>query len=190
MHERAGARLGVTLRAYREGSPAVEIGFAIARTRLGLLLVAATARGVCQVAFGDTREELLAALRGEYPLATLVENGGRAREWSEAVRRFAGGLAADARAPVDIRATAFQRRVWDYLMTIPRGETRAYAEVAAALGQPSAARAVARACAANPVALVIPCHRVVRGDGSLAGYRWGVERKKELLEAERRGALK
>ncbi len=185
LHERAAKRLGVTLRAYRDGSPAEEIGCAIVPTRLGLLLVAGTSRGVCQVALGDRRDALLDSLRDEYPKAEIVKNSAQAKAWAEAVRQVADGLTGAANVPLDIRATAFQRRVWNFLMSIPRGETRTYSEVACAMGHPRASRAVARACATNPVALVIPCHRVIRGDGSLAGYRWGIDRKKKLLDAEK-----
>jgi AraC family transcriptional regulator of adaptative response/methylated-DNA-[protein]-cysteine methyltransferase len=185
LHERAAKRLGVTLRAYRDGSPAEEIGYAILSTRLGSLLVAGTSRGVCQVALGDRRDALVDALRAEYPRAKIIKDSARAKHWAEAVRQAADGLTGAANVPLDIRATAFQRRVWDFLMTIPRGETRTYSEVAGALGRPTASRAVARACATNPVALVVPCHRVIRGDGSLAGYRWGIDQKKKLLDAEK-----
>jgi AraC family transcriptional regulator of adaptative response/methylated-DNA-[protein]-cysteine methyltransferase len=185
LHERAAKRLGVTLRAYRDGSPAEEIGCAIVPTRLGLLLVAGTSRGVCQVALGDRRDALFDSLRAEYPKAKIVKNSAQAKAWATAVRQVADSLWGAANVPLDIQATVFQRRVWNYLMSIPRGETRTYTEVACAVGHPRASRAVARACATNPVALVVPCHRVIRGDGSLAGYRWGIDRKKKLLDAEK-----
>ena len=185
LHERAAKRLGVTLRAYRSGSPAEQISYAIVPTRLGLLLVAGSSQGVCQVALGDRRGALVDSLRDEYPKAEIVKDSTRVKDWAEAVRQVADGLTGAANVPLDIRATAFQRRVWNFLMTIPRGETRTYSEVACALGLPTASRAVARACATNPVALLVPCHRVIRGDGSLAGYRWGIDRKQSLLDAEK-----
>lgn len=187
VYDQSRARLGMTPGAYQRGGRGARIHFTTLPTALGEVLVAATERGVCSVALGDDAEALEAALRHEYPAATVERHDDELRGWAgTVVARMAGH--ETERLPLDVRGTTFQWRVWEALQRIPRGSTRTYAEIARELGQPSAARAVARACAANPVALVIPCHRVVRGDGGLAGYRWGVERKRELLEEEKRGA--
>src|SRR5204862_518357 len=146
----------------------------------------AAARGVCRVMLGDSAAKLEADLRGECDAAHVREDqSGKLEGYVEAILSYLDGTEPHLDLPLDIRATAFQRRVWQELRQIPFGETRTYAEVAKAIGQPQATRAVARACATNPTALVIPCHRVVRGDGELGGYRWGAERKKALLEKER-----
>ena len=189
VYERVDDRLGMTPGQYRAGGRGVAVTWASAATDLGPLLVAATDRGVCFVQRGGTRAEQLAALAREYPRATLAELADPAppafTAWMEALRRHLAGVEPHLDLPLDVRATAFQLRVWAFLQSIPWGETRRYAEVAAAIGRPGAARAVARACASNPVALAVPCHRVLRGDGGLAGYRWGVERKRRLLARER-----
>jgi len=187
LYERTGAQLGMTPTAYRAGGRGTRIRYAVAESPLGPLLVAATDQGVCSIRFGDNREDLVAAFREEYCQAGVVEDAGEVGEWVERVLRYLVGEYRDLNLPLDIQATAFQRRVWEYLRTIPYGDTRSYAEVAAALERPRAARAVARACASNPVALVIPCHRVVRGTGEPGGYRWGASRKQELLRQERSG---
>jgi AraC family transcriptional regulator, regulatory protein of adaptative response / methylated-DNA-[protein]-cysteine methyltransferase len=162
----------------------VAIRFTTVATVLGAVIVGSTERGLCFVALGDDPRVLEAELRGEYPAADVTRDDDELRSWAGAVvARLAGDEAE--RLPLDAPGTEFQQRVWEALQRIPRGETRTYAQVAEALGQPTAARAVARACATNQVSLVIPCHRVVRGDGGLGGYRWGVERKRELLAAER-----
>lgn len=188
VYEQADARLGMTPATYRKGGQGVSIRYATAASSLGRLLVAVTGRGVCAVTLGDTDETLEAALRREYPGAAIEKAepgepglGG----WIDAVVRCLEGAEPCLQLPLDVRATAFQQRVWKALQEIPYGETRSYGEVAAALGRPEAARAVARACAGNPVALAVPCHRVVRADGEPGGYRWGAERKKRLLERER-----
>ncbi|HKY21220.1 MAG TPA: methylated-DNA--[protein]-cysteine S-methyltransferase [Vicinamibacterales bacterium] len=184
LYERADAALGMTPATYRKGAPGVEIDFTIAESPLGRLLLAATARGVCRVMIGDKDAALERDLRQEYPHATVRRND---RILSAQVRALLGhlqGRAPHVELPLDIRATAFQRRVWAQLQTIPYGETRTYREVAAAIGKPTATRAVARACATNPVALLIPCHRVIRTDGSMGGYRWGIPRKETLLKQE------
>ena len=186
LYERAGTALGMTPATYRKGAPGVEVDFAIADSPLGRLLLAATARGVCRVMIGDSDRELENDLRSEYPKATVRRND---RILSAQVRSLLGhlrGMSPHVELPLDVRATAFQWRVWRHLQAIPYGETRTYAEVAAAIGKPTATRAVARACATNPVALLIPCHRVVGTDGSLRGYRWGVVRKEKLIAQERR----
>ncbi|MBI3210846.1 MAG: methylated-DNA--[protein]-cysteine S-methyltransferase [Candidatus Solibacter usitatus] len=171
--------LGMTPTQYQKGGEGQQIRYATFASRFGPVLVAATARGVCAVRFGA---DALKELRAEFPKAALEEG---LREWIDSVRAFIEGISATIDVPLDIRATDFQLRVWDYLRTIPRGETRSYAGVAAGIGQPTASRAVANACAANPVAMLIPCHRVVRGDGEPGGYRWGNGRKRRILEEER-----
>lgn len=188
LYERVSERMGMTPASYRRGGRGMSIIYTTAGCDLGRLLVAATERGVCSVRFGDTDMELEAELAAEYPAAELRRDGGRLDDFVGALLRHLGGSVAALELPLDVRATTFQSRVWEELRRIPYGETRSYAEVARSLGRPTATRAVARACAANPVALVNPCHRVVRGDGGLSGYRWGVGRKRALLARERGGA--
>lgn len=166
----------------------MHIEYSIVNSPLGRLLVAATERGVCAVSLGDSDVHLEAALRAEYPAADLHKDGATLKPWAETLVSYLRGQTPHLALPLDIQATAFQRKVWDALRAIPYGTTRSYGEIARALGRPSAARAVARACATNPVSLVIPCHRVVREDGALGGYRWGMERKRALLTQERRAA--
>jgi AraC family transcriptional regulator of adaptative response/methylated-DNA-[protein]-cysteine methyltransferase len=188
LYERVSERLGMTPARYRRGGKGMSISYTIVDCDLGRLLVAATGRGVCSVQFGDTEGELEAALADEYPAADLCRDPARLDDFVKALLGQLEGQESSLELPLDVRATAFQSRVWEELRRIPYGETRSYAEVAREMGQPSAVRAVARACATNPVALVTPCHRVVRGDGSLSGYRWGVGRKRSLLAREREGA--
>jgi AraC family transcriptional regulator of adaptative response/methylated-DNA-[protein]-cysteine methyltransferase len=181
---RSGA-LGMTPAAYRRGGAGIGIRYTIVRSVLGQLLVAATDRGVCSVALGDTAEELEKGLTREFPSAELGRDDATLGPWAQAIVHQVEG-AADARAvPVDLHGTAFQIQVWNALREIPLGETRTYAAVAAAIGRPSAARAVARACATNRVAVIVPCHRVIPASGAPGGYRWGADRKRELLETER-----
>jgi AraC family transcriptional regulator of adaptative response/methylated-DNA-[protein]-cysteine methyltransferase len=151
------------------------------------MLIAATDRGVCSIQFARSDGELIEGLKREFPFAVRKPDDDGLQSWIAALLAKMTARESNAALPLDIRATAFQRRVWTCLQSIPFGATRSYSQVAKAIGQPSASRAVARACAANPVAVAIPCHRVVREDGSISGYRWGVERKKTLLELERRG---
>src|SRR5881296_275127 len=185
VYERTHEQLGMTPATYARGGAGVEIVFVTVSTALGRLLVAATDRGVCRVMLGDDAAKLEADLRAEFDAAHVrEEKGGKLEGYVAAILSYLEGTEPHLDLPLDIRATAFQRRVWQELKQIPFGETRTYAEVAKAIGQPQATRAVARACATNPTALVIPCHRVVRGDGALGGYRWGAERKKALLEKE------
>jgi AraC family transcriptional regulator of adaptative response/methylated-DNA-[protein]-cysteine methyltransferase len=182
-YDHSRTRLGMTPGAYQRGGRGVNIRFTTVDTALGAVLVAATERGLCSVTLGEDAATLEAALRREYPAAQVERRDDELRGWAGAViARLAGDEAE--RVPLDVHGTAFQRRVWEALQRIPRGTTRSYAEIARELGQPSAARAVARACASNRLAVVIPCHRVVRGDGGLGGYRWGLERKRELLDGE------
>lgn len=190
LYEASDAQLGMTPATYRRGGRGMEIRYALLPCPLGRLLVAATSRGVCAVELGDDDEALAAALAAEYPAARIERGDGEFAAWIAAI---AGYLAGDRPAgrrgaidlPLDLQATAFELRVWEALRKIPYGETRTYGEVAAALGAPRAARAVARACARNPAALITPCHRVVRAGGAPGGYRWGEERKRALLEMER-----
>ena len=188
LYEKASERLGMTPATYRRKGKGMNIDYAIADSRLGRLLVAATERGVCSVQLGDADEELEAALRAEYPAANVTRDETRLGDAVEGLLSHLEGSQPDLRLPLDLQATAFQLRVWEELRRIPYGSTRSYAEVAEAIGRPTAARAVARACATNPVALVTPCHRVVRSGGGAGGYRWGVARKERLLEQERGGA--
>jgi AraC family transcriptional regulator of adaptative response/methylated-DNA-[protein]-cysteine methyltransferase len=185
LYEKAGAQLGMTPGEYRKGGAQAIIRYSTTACDLGRVLLAATERGVCAVALGETDLELERFLRTEFPAAKLSrDEAGLAGSLEKLLQQLAGGPHLDL--PLDVRATAFQRRVWEELRRIPRGETRTYQQVAEAIGAPTAARAVARACATNPASLVIPCHRVVGTDGSLRGYRWGVKRKKKLLEDERK----
>ena len=182
LYEGAGSKLGMTPAAYRKRGSGMQIRYSIGESPAGKLLVAVTERGLCSVQFGDSEHELKARLREEFAAAELSEQD--PSEALGALLRHLNGSPLTDKLPLDIRATAFQRRVWEHLQSIPYGQTKSYSEVAKAIGQPKATRAVARACASNPVALAIPCHRVVHNDGSLGGYRWGIARKKALLERE------
>ncbi len=184
VYERSGALLGMTPAAYGKGGQGMAIGYAIVDSPVGRLLIAGTERGICAVQFGSSTPALLAALRGEYPAAQLHEAGPEFGRTLQLVLRRLEGKEPSADLPLDLQATAFQWKVWRTLQAIPRGETRSYRQVASAIGHPAAVRAVAAACASNPVAIVVPCHRVVRSDGGLGGYRWGIERKKALLARE------
>jgi len=190
VYERVDTRLGMTPREYRSGGKGVTISCGSAKSPLGTLMVGATDRGVCFVQFGESHDALLAAIRAEYPSAIVIEMRKPYPAQFDAWMTSLSDHLADARQspdiPMDVRATAFQLKVWRYLQSIPPGDVRTYAEVARGIGRPSAARAVGRACASNPVALVVPCHRVIRGDGALGGYRWGLDRKRVLLDRERR----
>mgnify|MGYP002780645669 CR=1 FL=1 len=189
VYEHGAARLGMAPLAYRRGGEGMEIRWSISETALGLALVAVTARGVCAVLLGDDADALEVALRAEFPRAQFERvDAGRDDFLAPRVRAVADALASrSGSVPVELVGTAFQRRVWEALMRIPPGQTRSYAELAQSLGMPRSARAVARACAGNRVAVLVPCHRVIRGDGSLGGYRWGLPRKQALLEAESTG---
>ena len=184
VYETADDALGMTPGAYRRRGVGVTVHYTVVPVSLGLLLVAVTERGICGVSLGDSEDSLVAALRAELPAAELVRTtDARDRLVDSVVAHVEGQSSADE-LPLDVRATAFQWQVWRALQRIPEGATRTYQEIARELGQPSAARAVARACASNRVAILIPCHRVVRGDGGLGGYRWGVARKAALLARE------
>ncbi len=186
LYERASAQLGMTPSRYRKQGSGVTIRYAVAGTPVGRLLLAATERGVCSIQFGESDAELESALRAEYPQAEIVRDDKKLTRWVRTVRNRIRGENGGA-LPLDIQATAFQRMVWEQLQAIPAGATRSYSEIAKRIGQPRAARAVARACATNPVAVAIPCHRVVREGGGLGGYRWGIERKEKLLALEKKG---
>jgi AraC family transcriptional regulator, regulatory protein of adaptative response / methylated-DNA-[protein]-cysteine methyltransferase len=185
IYEKAPAHLGMTPDTYRRGGAGMQIVFTIVDSPLGRLLVGATQRGVSAVYLGEEDDRLRKALRLEYPRADLREERGALRNWVAALLDHLRGTVPDLELPLDIQATAFQRRVWEELRRIPFGTTRTYTQIARAIHRPAAVRAVARACATNPVSIVVPCHRVIRRDGSLAGYRWGLQRKKTLLENER-----
>lgn len=185
VYEQAGAKLGMTPAAYRRGGDGVRIRFAVVPSPLGKLLIAATPDGVCTVNLGDDEAQLERRLRAEFPRARVErDEDGSLAALADRVLAHLRGDGPSHDLPLDVRGTAFQQRVWRALLAIPYGETRSYAEVAASIGRPSATRAVARACATNPVAVVIPCHRVVRSDGGLGGYAGGIERKVKLLEIE------
>jgi len=184
VYEKTNTHLGMTPASYRKGAPGMQIGYTVAKSSVGKVLVAETPRGVSAVYLGDSQEALVAALRKEYPRADIAHaEPSNDRGLQEILRRVEGD-APSLDLPLDVQATAFQRRVWQELQKIPRGATRTYLQVARAMGKPKSVRAVARACATNPVSIVVPCHRVIRTDGQLAGYRWGLQRKEKLLERE------
>jgi AraC family transcriptional regulator of adaptative response/methylated-DNA-[protein]-cysteine methyltransferase len=185
LYERASAQLGMTPARYRRGGHGSRLGYTVVESPIGQMLVAATEKGVCCIRFADSAAGLEDDLKAEYREAELRRDDETLGPWVEELLRHLRGEQQQIRLPLDVRATAFQRRVWEYLQAMLYGSTATYGEIAQALGQPTAARAVARACATNPVAVAIPCHRVVRGDGHLGGYRWGLKRKKALLELER-----
>lgn len=184
LYEKAGEALGMTPATYKKGGKDMKIDYTIVDSRLGKLMVAATERGICSVSFGDDEAGLVDELEKEFFAATIENNDSMLKEAVTAILKSLDGEKTILSLPLDLRASAFQLRVWSELRKIPRGETRSYGQIAAKLGNPNAVRAVARACATNPVALVNPCHRVIAADGKLSGYRWGIERKKQLLEAE------
>ncbi len=189
IYEKAASSLGMTPAQYRRAGKGVCISHASFPTPLGLMMIGATDRGICFVGFGDSQAELLRRLSDEYRKARIEPM----REplhadflgWVDAISRHLAGEAERPDLPLDVAATAFQLRVWRYLQTIPSGDVASYGEVAKAIGAPRAARAVAQACARNPAAVLIPCHRVIRGSGELGGYRWGIARKRGLIESER-----
>jgi AraC family transcriptional regulator of adaptative response/methylated-DNA-[protein]-cysteine methyltransferase len=186
-YERAAPRLGMQPRAYQRGGAGMSIRYAIVDSPLGRLLVAATSLGVCAVAMGESDRLLERGLAQEYPSASITEDAGGLSGWTRAVLAHIAGRRPRLDLPLDVQATSFQWQVWNALTAIPYGETRTYAEVAAAIGRPRAVRAVARACASNRVALAIPCHRVIPSGGGFGGYRWGVGRKKAILSKEGAG---
>jgi AraC family transcriptional regulator, regulatory protein of adaptative response / methylated-DNA-[protein]-cysteine methyltransferase len=184
-YEAAPAGLGMTPGARRRGGGGQTIRFAMVETPIGWALVAATERGICMTALGEDRENLLAALRQRFPAAEVIADEAGLKDWADRIVHFITAPERNLDLPLDIQGTAFQARVWRALQKIPFGRTASYSEIAAALGQPKAVRAVAQACAANKLALLVPCHRVIRSDGDLGGYHWGLERKRALLASER-----
>jgi len=182
IYEKTNAQLGMTPASYRKGGAGMKIGFTVAASSLGKLLVAGTERGISAVYLGDDERALVSALAKEYPRAEIARASNES--WLKEILSRVEGHAPSKDLPLDVQATAFQRRVWQELQKIPRGATRTYTQVARALGKPNSVRAVARACATNPTSIVVPCHRVIRTDGELAGYRWGLQRKQKLLERE------
>jgi AraC family transcriptional regulator of adaptative response/methylated-DNA-[protein]-cysteine methyltransferase len=187
VYERAGWHLGMTPASYAKGGKGARIHYAVVQSTLGQLLVAATARGICFVCLGEDGDTLVAALGAEFPAAEeLAENQEEIGPALEVLLDYLEGKTPHLDLPLDVQATAFQRRVWQELMAIPCGETRSYSQIAEALDLPRGQRAVGRACATNPVSLVIPCHRALRADGGLGGYRWGLPRKEALIAMEQK----
>jgi AraC family transcriptional regulator of adaptative response/methylated-DNA-[protein]-cysteine methyltransferase len=184
LYSRTASELGMEPGKYRRGAIAAPIRYTCADSPLGRILVAATDKGICSIQFADSDEELEQGLKQEFPFAIRRRDDENLSELTQRLMRHMKGLEKSSSLPLDIQATAFQRRVWSYLQSIGFGETRSYSDVAKAIRRPSAARAVARACATNPVAVAIPCHRVLRSNGDLGGYRWGTKRKKALLAME------
>jgi AraC family transcriptional regulator of adaptative response/methylated-DNA-[protein]-cysteine methyltransferase len=183
-YESIPAQLGMTPSAFRSGGEGVEIRCTVIATELGKLLVATTSRGVCSVRFGESEAALLRELKRDFKAAKIHRDDSGLEPVANQIKQLVSGSATAMNIPLDLRGTAFQQMVWKELRRIPAGQTRSYTEVAKIIGKPSAVRAVANACGSNPVALVVPCHRVVQKNGSLAGYRWGVKRKAALLEKE------
>jgi len=188
VYERSDSTLGMTPAVYRRGGAGLLITYTVVESPFGKLLVGATDRGVCSVALGDSDETLVRALRSDFPRAEIERWDDAHRDWVEEIVGHIGGGNVGLSVPLDVQGTAFQQQVWALLRKIPPGRTRSYGEIATELGNPRATRAVARACASNRIAVVIPCHRVVRGDGDAGGYKWGMERKRALLDRERRQA--
>jgi len=190
LYERAPSQLGMTPATYRKGGAGAHIAYALADCALGRLMVAATETGICFVALGSADTKLVTELKEEFPAADIAPGNGALAGLVRGVLAHVDGAAPGADLPLDVRATAFQWRVWQELRDIPKGQTLTYKDIAERIGRPKAARAVGRACATNPVSLVVPCHRAVRGDGGLGGYRWGLERKQALLDHERATAAR
>jgi AraC family transcriptional regulator of adaptative response/methylated-DNA-[protein]-cysteine methyltransferase len=189
-YEKAASRLGMAARDYRAKGKGQRIAYCSFPTPLGTVLVGATARGVCAIKLGDDVARLRRLLAEEFSEAELIEDAGSMKGVKEKILGFVAGDQSLAKVPLDVRGTVFQRKVWDELRRIPAGETRTYQQIARAVGAPLAVRAVGSACGANPVALLVPCHRAVRTDGGLGGYAWGLSRKKRLLDLERRKGKK
>ncbi len=186
LYEDASQWLGMTPGTYQRGGKGMKVFYTIVDCYLGRLLVAATGKGICAVCLADEDSALEAFLASEFPDAEITRDGAHLTTWVDAILAHLDGKLPRLDLPLDVQATAFQMRVWEELRKIPYGETRTYAQVAAAIDQPAAVRAVGRACAANPASIVTPCHRVIRSDGSLGGYRWGLVRKQALLDRERK----
>lgn len=189
VYGRLDAHLGMTPRNYRQGGKGVDISFAFGQTALGKVLIGATDRGVCYLQFGESERELLEQLVEEYPNAIVTPSeakGMQMNSWMTALNAMLAGKVSKGSLPLDVQGTAFQKRVWEFLRTIPKGDVVSYAEVAEGIGSPKAIRAAASACANNRIGVLIPCHRVIRGTGELGGYRWGLPRKRALLDMERK----
>lgn len=184
LYEKSSRFLGMTPKAYKQHGKGQKIYYSVVKCPLGLLLLAATKKGVCAVRIGDSRQDLVEELKNEFKNADINETNSELSEWPQMLINYLAGSTPWPKLPYDVKATAFQRKIWGHLRTIPEGQTMHYSEIASAIGQPNAARAVARACATNPVAIVIPCHRVVPKAGGVGGYRWGPERKTKLLAME------
>ena len=184
LYERTASQLGMTPDKYRRGAVAATIRYTCTGSPMGRMLIAATDKGICAIQFANSDEELESGLKHEFPFAIRRRDDAALRTWEQNLLRQMHGHKLNSALPLDIQATAFQRKVWTHLQSIPFGTTRSYSEVAKAIRRPTAARAVARACATNRIAIAIPCHRVVRENGDMGGYRWGIERKKTLLEME------
>ena len=185
LYERSNAQLGMTPGRYAKRGKGEQISFAFSKTPLGLVLIGATERGICFLQFGQSKQQLLDELRQEFQAATFVEDRGALVAITRELNSYLLGGATSFATKLDLTGTPFQKQVWRTLCDIAPGETRTYTEIAQAIGKPEAVRAVARACAQNKIAIVVPCHRVIRQDGSLAGYRWGLPRKEALLRSER-----
>jgi AraC family transcriptional regulator of adaptative response/methylated-DNA-[protein]-cysteine methyltransferase len=184
LYERTATQLGMTPEKYRRGAVAAVVRYTIADSPLGRMLIAATDKGICAISFSDSDQQLQQGLMREFPFAVRRRDDEAMAEWRSRLTNLIQGRDTNPSLPLDIRATAFQRRVWEALQQIPRGETRSYSELAKEIGAPLATRAVARACATNRIAVAIPCHRIMRQDGSTGGYRWGLKRKEKLLALE------
>jgi AraC family transcriptional regulator, regulatory protein of adaptative response / methylated-DNA-[protein]-cysteine methyltransferase len=184
LYERTASQLGMTPDKYRRGAVAATIRYTCTDSPVGRMLIAATDKGICAIQFANSDEELESGLKHEFPFAIRRRDDAALRTWEQNLLRQMHGHKLNSALPLDIQATAFQRKVWTHLQSIPFGATRSYSEVAKAIRRPTAVRAVARACATNRIAIAIPCHRVVRENGDMGGYRWGIERKKTLLEME------
>ena len=190
LYEFANRYLGMTPKVYQDQGRGSSISYTIADSPLGYLLLAATEKGICAVRLGSSKKQLELELKSEFKAAQLVKSDQHLRLWIQALIDYLAGHKPWPLLPYDVQATAFQRRVWEWLRTIPPGTTYHYSQAAKAIGQPTAARALARACATNPVALVIPCHRIVPKAGGVGGYRWSLDRKERLLKLEKRDADK
>jgi len=188
LYEKIDTQLGVKPSDYRKGGQDLHIFYASAETHIGQVMIGATERGICFLQFADDTEQLLALLHADFPQAQLHTMPAAQQPlfdvWMEALNQYLDGHSAQLHLPVDIQGTAFQKLVWDYLQTIPTGQLYSYQQVAASVNKPTATRAIASACGRNKIAIIIPCHRVVRGDGQLAGYKWGLQRKQTLIDLE------
>ena len=189
LYEKSSRFLGMTPKTYQRHGKGQKIYYSVVRCDLGLLLLAATNKGICAVRLGDSQHDLVAELKNEFKNAEISETQSGLSEWPQMLIDYLAGNTPWPKLPYDVKATAFQRKIWDHLRTIPEGQTVHYSDIASAIGRPKAARAVARACATNPVAMVIPCHRVVPKAGGVGGYRWGSDRKKKLLAIEQKKLL-